>query len=382
MVEFSWPEGSSELREKLRRFLDDELPDWWGPEHQTLVSGPEVHEFCAEFAPRLAEAGFHVPHWPQQYGGSDASPWYHLIVREELWRRGEPRGQQYMGANWVGPAIIRHGTEDQKERFLPDIGAGRVLWCQGFSEPDSGSDLASLRTSAKRDGEEYVVNGEKIWTSYADLAEWCFLLARTNPSTSDRSGISVLLMDMESPGLSIRPIPTVIGEHGFSSLHLEEVRVPLANRLGEENAGWQVVLDALAFERAGAPRYERALYLLHSFLPHMEDQGLLEDAEVRRRLGRVLAAIQMARLLTYKVVDGQSKDRPPGVEGNVARVASVQAEQLTMDTISELIGDHAFDGAPAVTGGLQSAMTAGIAGGTMEINLNLVARSLLGSRRR
>jgi len=286
-----------------------------------------------------------------------------------------------MGANWVGPAIIRHGTEDQKERFLPDIGAGRVLWCQGFSEPDSGSDLASLRTSAKRDGDEYIVHGEKIWTSYANLAEWCFLLARTDPSTSDRSGISVLLMDMDSPGLSIRPIPTVIGEHGFSSLHLEEVRVPVANRLGEEDAGWQVVLDALAFERAGAPRYERALYLLHSFLPQMGDQGLLEDAEVRRRLGRVLAAIQMARLLTYKVVDGQSKDRPPGVEGNVARVASVQAEQLTMDTISELIGDHVFDGAPAVIGGLQSAMTAGIAGGTLEINLNLVARSLLGSRR-
>ena len=377
-MEFSWDNDAVVLRQEIADFLDSELPEWWRPTNQTILSGEQHHAFCREFAPRLAERGYHVPHWPSEYGGRDASPWQVAVIAEELWRRGEPRGQQYYGANWIGPAIIRHGTEEQKRHFLPLIAAGRLRWCQGFSEPDSGSDLASLRTSAYLDGDEYVVNGSKIWTSYAQTAEWCILIVRTDPAAERHAGISVLLVPMDSPGLEVREISGCVGEEAFCELFFTDVRVPMGNRLGAENEGWAVTLDALAFERVGAPRYERARYTLQCAVDQLRVTGRLDDAYTVVRLGEAVAAIEAARLLNYRIVDQKARALPPTAEGNVARLASVRAEQLAMDILFDAMGDESLVDMSLSDQGMRSAMPAGLAAGSSEVNLNIIARQFLG----
>jgi alkylation response protein AidB-like acyl-CoA dehydrogenase len=377
-MEFSWDSESVALREEIASFLDDELPDWWKPTNHTILSGEQHHAFCREFAPRLAAMGYHVPHWPSAYGGRDAPPWQVAVIGEELWRRGEPRGQQYYGANWIGPAIIRHGTDEQRQRFLPLIAAGEMRWCQGFSEPDSGSDLASIRTAAVLDGEEYVVNGSKIWTSYATTAEWCILVVRTDPEAERHAGISVLLVPMDSPGLEVREIKGCVGDEAFCEVFFTDERVPEKNRLGRENDGWAVTLDALAFERVGNPRYERARYVMSCAADQLRARGRLDDGAMSSRIGEALAAIEAARLLSYRIVDQKARSMPPTAEGNIARLATVRAEQLAMDVLFDALEDEAMVDGSLADQGMRSAMPAGVAAGTSEVNLNIIARQFLG----
>src|ERR1700733_1181461 len=184
-MEFEWSESEARFRQELRAFIDAALPPHW----LTLIPGEDpASEFTMEFCRRLAERGYLVPHWPARYGGRDASPWEFVVLGEELWRVGEPRGAQYMNVNWIGPAIMMAGTEEQKDLHLNRIARGDVLWCQGFSEPGSGTDLGSLRTRAERVGDNYVVNGEKVWVSYARHAEFCILLARTDQRQRGNKG--------------------------------------------------------------------------------------------------------------------------------------------------------------------------------------------------
>jgi alkylation response protein AidB-like acyl-CoA dehydrogenase len=377
-MEFGWDADTVAFREEIASFLDAELPDWWKPTNHTILSGERHHTFCREFAPRLAARGYHVPHWPSEYGGRDASPWQVAVIAEEMWRRGEPRGQQYYGANWIGPAIIRYGSDEQKRYFLPRVAAGEIRWCQGFSEPDAGSDLAALRTAAVRDGDEYVVNGSKIWTSYAQAAEWCILVVRTDPAAERHSGISVLLVPMDSPGLEVREIKGCVGEHAFCELFLTDVRVPVHNRLGPENDGWAVTLDALAFERVGAPRYERARYVLQCAVEQLRARKGFDDPIIASRLGEAVASIEAARLLNYRIVDQKARALPPTAEGNVARLASVRAEQLAMDVLFDALGDESLVDGSLADQGMRSAMPAGLAAGSSEVNLNIIARQFLG----
>ena len=306
-MEFGWSREDEALRGEVRAFLDENLPPWWDTEDAKL--GTVRHsEYSREFAPKLAERGWLTPHWPEEHGGRNATAWHHFILGEEMWLRGEPRGPQYMNVNWVGPAIIASGSDDQKRRFLPPISAGKVIWCQGFSEPESGTDLASLHTRAQRDGDDYVVNGQKVWTSYANVADYCFLLVRTDPDAEKHRGISILLVPMTAPGLEVREIKSLMGDHTFHELFFSDVRVPVADRLGEENAGWQIVLQALAYERVGIPRYCRAQMEVDRLAAWAAEQGLSDDAIVLDQLAAAQAYCEAARLLVYRVVDERAKN--------------------------------------------------------------------------
>ena len=189
-MDFAWSPDDEAFRRELRAFLDARLPADWEALSKDGPGSDAQAAFAREFCPRLAERGWLAPHWPREYGGRDATAWQHAILGEEMWRRGEPRSSQYMNVNWIGPTLMRFGSDAQKALHLPAIAAGRVFWCQGFSEPEAGSDLAALRTLALRDGEDYVVNGSKLWTSYVNHADYCFLVVRSDPASKRRQGIS------------------------------------------------------------------------------------------------------------------------------------------------------------------------------------------------
>ena len=376
-MEFDWAEEDLSYRSELQAFLQDELPGRW--EGATTVLGSaENAEYSRRFAGLLADEGWLTPHWPSEWGGTGATPWMLAVLGEELWSRGEPRGPQYMNVNWIGPSIMAHGTTEQCERYLPPIAAGDVIWCQGFSEPEAGTDLASLRTRAVPDGDHYVVNGSKIWTSYGDIADHCYLLVRTDPHAERHRGISVLLMDMDSPGLEVRPIPGMVGEHSFTELFLSDVRVPTANRLGPESEGWAVVREALSFERVGAPRWARAAYVLDETLQWARELGRVIEESTVEAVGRAKAACEAARMLCYRVIDERARDLPPSPNANVARVAMVQAERLTADACAALQGNEIMRYGSSSDLQTRKSLAAGVAAGTYEVQLNLVARRHLG----
>jgi alkylation response protein AidB-like acyl-CoA dehydrogenase len=376
-VDFGWTEEQQATRAAVRAFVEGALPDWWDATTHTVTGGDRTSAWCRTFAPQVAAAGWLTPHWPTEFGGRDASAWELLIISEEMWAHGEPRGCQYMNVNWIGPAIMRFGDDDQRAEHLPPMAAGTVRWCQGFSEPDAGSDLAAVRTSAIRDGDDYVVNGSKIWTSYAGEADHCFLVVRTDPESKGRQGISVLLVPMGSPGLVVRPIPAVVGEHAFHEVVFTDVRVPARLRLGEEHDGWQVVTAALGFERVGAPRYARALRALDLLAAELARRGQLDDPLVLARLGDALGACEAARLLAYAVVDERARGEAASTIGNVLRVAVAAADQQVAECFVDLLGPEAlFDASPGVARFGEGA-PATVAAGTTEVQLDLIARRRL-----
>jgi alkylation response protein AidB-like acyl-CoA dehydrogenase len=377
-VEFEWSPEDARFREALRAFLDRELPDDWDAISRDGPGSDAQLAFSRVFCRRLAAEGWLTPHWPAAWGGGDASPWRHAVLGEEMWARGEPRGSQYMNVNWIGPAILRYGSEAQKAQHLPRISAGDVLWCQGFSEPEAGSDLASLRTAARREGDVYRVDGQKIWTSYCNKADYCFLLVRTDPASRGRHGISVLLMPMGLAGVEVREIPSVVGERYFHEVFLTDVHVPAGCLLGPENEGWDVVTYALAYERVGAARYARASLTLDALAAHATRTGRMDDPGIRERLGEAHALCEAARLLAYRVIDGRARGAPPSVETNLARVAGTRADQAVGELALEVWGAPALAYDHPAAAHFRLSMTAGVAVGATEVQLNLIASRWLG----
>ncbi len=377
-MEFEWSEDDRRFREELKAFLDRELPDDWEERSRGGPGSEAQAEFSYGFCRALASHGWLTQSWPSAYGGADATPWRHAILGEEMWRIGEPRGPQYMNVNWIGPTIMEFGTEEQKAFHLPKISRGEVLWCQGFSEPEAGSDLVALRTLALRDGDDYVVNGSKIWTSYVNHAQYCFLLVRTDPDSKRHRGISVLLVPMDLPGIVVREIPSVVGERYFHEVFFTDVRVPVSCRLGDEHEGWKVVTHSLQFERVGAARYARAALLLDHLAEKARERGMLEDPTLEEKLGRARAACEAARLLTYRVIDLRARGLPPSADTNVARVAGTLAERAVSELGLAIFGSEGLEYGNFAESHFRMAMTAGVAVGTTEINLNLVANRFLG----
>ncbi|MCH2172805.1 acyl-CoA dehydrogenase family protein [Myxococcota bacterium] len=377
-MEFSWLEADLTFRRELIDFLQRTLPEEWDEMAKDGPGGDAQATYSREFCAALAEHGWLTQHWPKEYGGKDATPWRHAIVGEEMWKVGEPRGAQYMNVNWVGPTIMKYGTEEQKALHLPLISSGNVLWCQGFSEPEAGSDLVALRTLALREGDHYVVNGSKIWTSYVNHADYCFLVARSDPESKRHQGITVLLLPMDLDGIEVREIPSVVGERYFHEVFFTDVRVPVSCRLGPENAGWDVVTYSLAYERVGAARYARAVLTLDALAEHARERGLLEDPTVLERLSEAREVCEMARLLTYRVIDLRAKDSSPTADTNVARVAGTMAERAVSELALAVFGTDALVYGNFGESYFRMAMTAGVATGTTEVNLNLVASRFLG----
>jgi alkylation response protein AidB-like acyl-CoA dehydrogenase len=377
-VEFDWSAEEREYREDLRVFLAETLPENWSEVSKDGPGSDAQAAYSLEFCAKLAEKGWLTQNWPAEYGGCDASAWRHAILGEEMWQCGEPRGAQYMNVNWIGPTIMEYGTDEQKELHLPPIARGEVLWSQGFSEPEAGSDLVSLRTLAIRDGDDYVVNGSKIWTSYVNHAQYCFLLVRTDPESKRHKGISILLCPTDLPGIEIREIPSVVGDRYFHEVFFSDVRVPVASRLGPEHEGWNVVAHALQYERVGAARYARAALTLDELARRAAELGIVEDEAVLERFGEARAACEAARMLAYRVIDLRNQGSPPTADTNVARVANTLAEQAVAELALETFGPDALEYGSFADSHFRLAMTAGVAVGATEINLNLFANRFLG----
>ena len=376
-MEFDWHASDVEHRRDVKQFLDETLPEAW---EEISAHGPGSDAqaaFSKEFCGKLAERGWLTQHWPAEFGGSDASPWRHCVIGEEMWAVGEPRGAQYMNVNWIGPAIMKYGTEEQKEFHLPRISAGQVLWCQGFSEPEAGSDLAALRTSAVRDGDDYVVNGQKIWTSYVQSAEFVILLVRTDPDARGRRGISVLLVPMDLPGIEVREIPSVVGERYFHEVFFTDVRVPATTLLGPEDHGWDVVNYALQYERVGAARYARAGLTLDRLAEMARERGLLDDPIVVDKLGEARGLVEAARVLTYRVIDLRAQGSAPTADSQLARVASTRVDTAVGSLALEILGPEAMEYGSFADANFRMAMTAGLAVGATEVQLNLIASRFL-----
>ncbi len=377
-MEFDWSEEDVRHRSELRAFLAEALPEGWEEVSKGGPGSDAQATFSKEFCRKLAEKGWLTQHWPAEYGGSDCEPWRHSIVGEELWAIGEPRGPQYMNVNWIGPAVMQFGSDEQKAFHLPRISAGDVLWCQGFSEPEAGSDLVSLRTLATRDGDAYVVNGSKIWTSYADHADFCFLLVRTDPDSKRHHGISVLLVAMDLPGIEVREIPSVVGDRYFHEVFFSDVRVPATALLGPEKEGWSVVTFALQYERVGAARYARAALTLDRLAEHARARGLLDDPLVQERLGHARAICEAARVLTYRVIDERAHGAPPSTHTQIARVAGTTADRVIGELALEVLGLDGLEYGSFADSNFRLSMTAGVAVGATEVQLNLIASRFLG----
>jgi alkylation response protein AidB-like acyl-CoA dehydrogenase len=309
--------------------------------------------------------------------------WEQTAVREEMWAHHEPRGAQYMGVNWVGPVIMRHGTPEQQARHLPDIAAGRVIWCQGFSEPDAGSDLASLRTAAVRDGDGWRIAGQKIWTSYASMAQWCFLLARTSKTGRKQHGLTVFLVPMSDPGIEVRPIASMMGPHHLNELFLTDVRVTEADVLGTVDDGWNLVQEVLAYERVGIARYARCERLLQWAPVALADEWDVLPEELRSRWTRALVHCRRARLLAYRVVALQQTGRVHPSDAASYRIAVTKLDQDSADVLAEmaeaapLAGPEGARFKAAVEDHYRYSRAATVASGSIEMQRILMARSLL-----
>ena len=371
-MDLSWNPDQLRYRERLVEFLRDTLPPNWPDIYRRGPASRELSDFCLEYCPLLSKVGFLVPHWPKQYGGNDAAAWEHFILGEEFWAIGEPRGGQYMNVNWIGPTLMRFGTEEQKLRYIPEMAAGKVLWCQGFSEPSSGSDLASLRTRAElRDG-NYVINGQKIWTSYAGSAHHCFLLARTGEA--GKKGITIFLLSTSTPGITVRPIPNMVGEGDFHEIFFDNVMVPPTAILGSPGTAWPLITFALANERVGIARYEFARRSLNHMVAKLKELGEFKDPAVRQAASHALAACEAARLHVYRIVDERARGVPPSPISSLARWAVVSADNAVANFALNYLPD-AFSGDmdPIVVAQHERAISAGIAAGAAEIQLNIAA---------
>jgi len=386
-MNFVFTEKEEALRQELRDYLKQHLPEDWSGIFLKEEAWDQAVEFCKGFA----RNGWLTMAWPKEYGGKGASQWEQAVVREELWSHDEPRGPQYMNLNWIGPSIRMFGTEEQKMKYLPPISRGEVTWCQGFSEPNAGSDLASLQTRATEDGDYYVINGQKIWTSYSTRAEMCFLLARTDPNAPKHKGISVFLVPMDTPGITVRAMGGLHGIHHFNEVFWDNARVHRSQMLGEKNRGWYVVVAALAFERVGVARYARNQKVLDELVEYAKrtkrsGKPLSADPVVRQRLAELQTRTRVAQLLNYRVVSIVDKGQVPNAEGSLARLANIQTAREIATYGLELMGldaelTHEAKGAP-LHGMMEyhygEGLAGGVAAGTLEIQRNVIAERGLG----
>jgi len=381
-MDFAFTEEEDAFRTELRAFLDTQLPDWW---RGMFVDDERAIPFTREMCRMLAERGWLTLAWPPEHGGAGASVWMQTVLREEMWAREEPRGPQYMNLNYIGPLLMRFGTPEQQERFLPPMARGEVIWTQGFSEPDAGSDLASLTTRAEDHRDHFVVNGQKIWSSYADApADWCLLLVRTDPQAPKRRGISVLLVDLATPGITVRPIDTMAGPHEFNEIFFDDVTVPRDCLLGPQNEGWDLVIAGLTLERVGVARYARAGRIIELLVAHVNETGRAGEPAVRDQLADLRARYEAARLLSYRALSMQAAGEDPRVEASIARIHNTQLEQEVGHAGLELLGPAAQlcagDALAPLRGEIHRQWVRNIpttvAAGTLEIQKNIVAGAL------
>jgi alkylation response protein AidB-like acyl-CoA dehydrogenase len=382
-MDFTLTPEEEKFRQEVRDFLEENLP----PEDQRGFS------FAPEWNRKIRERRWVGFSWPREVGGGGGSLMEQVILKEEMAKRKAPAlGSCFMGLAWVGPAIIEYGTEEQKKRFIPDILDGKYQWCTGYSEPDSGSDLASLQCKGVREGDHYVVNGQKIWTSIAMWSKWIILLVRTDASSeSKHEGITCLLAEMDSPGITVRPVQNMSGGTMFAEVFFDNVKVPVENRLGAEGQGWKVTISALAHERSGISEIEslkRSLDALKELARRCKRGGgpAIEEPGIRRRIARAETRVEAMRLNGLRFLTKQLKGEPLSSETSINKLYRADLEIELGELAVEIQGSWGplSEGAKGIPDGGRwqrfalSWPEVVIGGGTPNIQKNIIAERILG----
>lgn len=388
-MNFEYPAEAESFRAELRAFMREEIPSWWT---YILADDERSYEFSRGFCKKLAAKGWLTMGWPEEYGGTGGDVWHQNILREEMWAAGEPRGQQYMSLNFIGPTIMTFGTDEQKDRYLKPMTTGDANWCQGFTEPEAGSDLASLQMSAEQTENGFVLNGHKTWVSYARNAENCILLARTDSDAKKHKGISMFLVSMDTPGLIVRDQPTMAGQSKVQELIFENAEVPADALLGPLHKGWDVTMASLERERVGLAYSARNRLQLDHLLKYVKKARdstgrlLSERADVRTRITRLKATNRALGLFMNKLVSNQSDEGEALLNSAIYKVLAGDSVTATAELAVELAGPKGLllKDDPRVRLGIGSylwwiyGIPVQVAAGPSEIQRNIIAQRGLG----
>ncbi|GHF36514.1 alkylation response protein AidB-like acyl-CoA dehydrogenase [Amycolatopsis bartoniae] len=387
-------ESVAAYRERVRSWLAEHTPSGWA-EKLPYADESQVLAFYRDWARKLHSGGLLVPHWPARFGGEGAGVAEQLIIQQELSRAGAPRPRYLaISLGHAAATLMQHGTPEQ-QRLLAGILEGDV-WCQGFSEPEAGSDLASLRTKARREGDYYVVNGQKIWSSMGLHARWCLLLARTDPDAPKHKGISLFIMDMRSPGITVRPIRQATGAHEFAEVFLNDVRIPASMLVGEENNGWRIAQTTLTTERyaqmievhAGLTELLAQLVRESKTTPAPDGRPLAEDSAFRQRLAELAGAIEAFGALNDRVLGAVAEGRDPGARGSILKLFfsqllqqltafGVRSQGLSAQLDPRRKNDLSYTSGDWMLDHIRS-WTWTISAGTSEIQRNIIGERVLG----
>ncbi|SPF53409.1 conserved hypothetical protein [Candidatus Sulfopaludibacter sp. SbA4] len=392
-MDLNYTAAEQKFRDELRAWLADHAPQDWTGRKAPGRSMEEHFAYLRAWQKRVYEGGWAGISWPRQCGGRGATVIEQVIFTEEMARASAPPLANVLGLALIGPTIIAHGTAAQKERFLTKILSAEEIWCQGFSEPNAGSDLASLLTEARPDGSDFIVNGQKVWTSYGWAADWCELVVRTDPAAPKHKGLTVLLIDMRSPGVEVRPLRQMTGESEFNEVFFRDVRVPAANVLGAVNNGWNVALGTLMHERAtlGAGlhivysrQFQRLVKLAHSI--DRNGAPAARDPVVRQKLAQIYAEIEIMRLNQMRSISRISQSGAPGPEGSIQKIFWSELNQRFQQVAQEVLGpfaqlekgsEFAFDDGQWAYSYLRARGNT-IEAGTSEIQRNIIGHFVLG----
>ena len=395
------PEQSA-FRNEVRTFIETKVPpryrrdaegnpsrhDWM---EDRKDDDPEARRVSAEWVATLGEKAWVAPHWPKEYGGAGLSPIEQFIYKQEMTLAEVPQGLP-AGVSMLGPTLIIHGTEEQKQQHIPKLLSGEVVWAQGYSEPEAGSDLAALKTRATRDGDDYVVNGQKIWTSGGHYADWLFVLVRTDPDAPKHRGVSFLLMDKTTPGITIRPLVNMAWDHHFNETFFDNVRVPAANRVGEENRGWYVGMTLLDFERSNITGAIAARRDIDRLIDYTKQQGaeksrITSVPSIRTELASRYIESEVMYNFSLRIISIQSHGMVPNYEASVSKLFGSELAQRVANTGVKafgLYGNIWDENSPraAMRGGFTrsyvTSVSGTIASGTSEIQRGVIATRGLG----
>ena len=393
-MDFNYAPAEERFRAELRAWLANALPVGWG---ETVFESEDEEEramFRLAWERKLHAGGWAGINWPKEYGGRGATLIERAIFAEEMARARAPEGINIIGHNLVGTTLLRHGTEAQKQRFLPKILSSEEVWCQGFSEPNAGSDLASVRTKAELRGDTFIVNGQKIWTSFAQYSDWCFALVRTDPDAAKHKGLSFLLIDMKSPGISIRPLRQISGENEFNETFFDDVEVPAENIVGEINGGWTIAMTTLAFERgpedalARQVRFKQELDRLLVTLS-MQKRGAgkaIDDPVLRQSLAKSIIEVEVMRLNATRAFSKYMSGDDRGSDASMIKLYWSHAAQRLYETALDVLGPIAplsgNDPAAAAGGRFQlswlQSKAFSIYSGSSEVQRNIIGERVLG----
>jgi len=382
-MDFTYPPEAEAFRAEFRAWLDEHLTDRFAGLHNFL-SHPDAETLdrMHEWNSMLADAGYAAIAWPPEYGGRGAGILEQVVWAEEMSRAEAPPTLNPIGISNIAPAILEYGTEEQKRHFLPRMLAGDDVWCQGFSEPDAGSDLAGLKATAVRDGDHYVVNGQKVWNTLGNLATWCELLVRTDPDAPRHRGISCLLVDMTLPGVEVRPLVTITGEREFNEIFFTDVHVPVDCLLGPEHEGWRVAMTTLTHERGGVAslhlslRKRIAKLIDTARVTPVGDGTALDDPAIRRRLAHLYLGGEYLKLLADRAISGAIHGRPAGPESSLVKLVWSEVSQELAAAAGDVLGPDANEGDWGRDRVYVRALS--IAGGTTQVNKNIIAERILG----